>query len=711
MYSGCSSTDVSPLQWRTAADIPVSNETFFIKKEFDERVNIDSIDLSDPDPDKNGDTLKIISTMDDSTEFETHLDQIDTQSYTIYIKPFTLKTKQAVSKNVPLPLLAGTFSVQDSVLLDGIYQVKFSDSSVNILPLKITNNLDETISSISVFIPDFDTTITVGPIPKRNQKTLNFNVRNKSISRYVKTTLSLTLPQTAGSLKNAKNGSVSISFSLDGLLVQKCCVDGSLLANLSQSFHNDCNLSDTFKLHYIDIENGQFTYKIINFSNVTFKFSIEHFHLWKTAFCENSYINDINKIKMNPAITLNDSINNYYGFLARNQTVFPESDIIINNNAYSSSRFFSDWNDTLKKSFIPVELSFSGDSRAGERVSVAAGDSLVFKIFMNSLRFSKCSAHLMKTITQNADTQEFAIPYPRKWPKTTRDSLRGRLLFHEISSKMDLLIRMSKGTFIDSLGLGFTIAAKHIPSARITIDTTITRIQDGLPESFLINMVDIINAFPDTVQIISNIRIPRGSEIQICNDNRKYNKRHLVDMSSKVNLHLSLIPELSWDVRAPINLDLGGTNLSVAESFRYIRKLDNRQIALNMDLFNNTNLNMTTFIICAPKNKRSVLKSLPSSTLFAIISSDSLIRKYGFINFTGAKGIVIPKRSTASSVSIQISSSELDSLLDSDSCYMRYVTSLSCQNGIDGLTDTDFVKINSYVHAEGTNNSDSLFIW
>ena len=70
---------------------------------------------------------------------------------------------------------------------------------------------------------------------------------------------------------------------------------------------------------------------------------------------------------------------------------------------------------------------------------------------------------------------------------------------------------------------------------------------------------------------------------------------------------------------------------------------------------------------------------------------------------------MIPKRDRNTSVTnnIALDDQSLDSILYSDSCKIRWMARFLPMTR-DAMADTDWIKVNSWLHFEGVNNMDSL---
>ncbi len=699
IVTGCSHDD-SPVKWRTAMDIPFTNHSFFLKKEFDRNVQLDSTFVIDPDTVDVGDTLYADQRWSGGTSFMSSIDKIDTQSYTAVIKPFPLVNSPGIVREIISPIIPGTYSITLPVPLDGMYLVEFHDTLTNFMSLTITNSSTVNLSNVIVGIHGVDTQ-TIAKIPSGGTVVVPFNVRNKIIRNVLNITF------TANSDVADKNGRISMACSLNGLIVRKCSIDGAYV-KFTQSINENCMITDTFFLKHIDVGEGRFSYRVNNYTGIPFKFNIEHHNVWSQFLCKRDSIVSLAHLGIR---STTDTVLYYTGRVtASGDTVLPKSYKTFNRASYTDSRILTEWNDSLKKTVTRIGFSFSSIAKKGDTITIAAGDSLMFSVFTNAFKIKSLVAEVMENYTNEQDTQRMAISYPNSWSRATRNSLRGKLIFSTIDTKIDFTVGAEAGTRIDTLSVVFDVQTNTNVVSGLRSSSLFTSVRNSSKHSMQFNIAGIVNAFPDTLIYISKIGIPKGTQVTLASDFVFKDPTDISQVTAKFKVDVSVKPQLAWAITDPVTVDLGGSTLSMIDAARYIGKLTDRKIDVFMDIFNNTNIALTAYVVCAPHKGTTTLLSMGSDQFIKTALSDSACRKYGFINLSGNNGISIPVRGQKAASSVNVAGSELDSVLLADTCDVRCFIRLPKMSG-DVMHDTDYVKIQSYFHVEGTNSSDSLIVW
>lgn len=697
--AGCS-RDESPVKWRTAMDIPFTNHSFFLKKEFDRNVQLDSTVIGDPDTVREGDTLYVDQRWGGNTSFMSSIDQIDTQSYPAVITPFPLANCPDIVRELNSPVIPGTYTVTIPIPLDGIYLVDFYDTIINTMPLTIKNSSTVNLTNVTVGIQGVDTQ-TVVAIPSGSSIVVSFNVRNKIIRDSMNCTF------TATSDVADLNSNITIAFSLNRLIVRKCTVDGEYV-KFTQSINENCMITDTFFLKYIDVGEGRFSYRVKNYTGIPFKFNVEHHNTWSQFLCKRDSITSLARLGIRSSA---DTALYYAGRVtASGDTVLPKANKTFNRAGYTGSRILTEWNDSLKKSFTRIGYSFSSIAKKGDIVTIAAGDSLNFSVFTNAFKIKSLVAEVKENYTNQQDMQRVALSYPKSWSKATRDSLRGKVVYKNIDTKVDFTVGVEAGTCIDTFSVAFDVRANTSVMSGIRSSSSFTSVKNGSKHSMQFNIADIVNAFPDTLMYISKIGIPKGTIVTLTSDNVFKDPTDISQITAKFKMGITVKPQLAWTITDPVTADLGGMTFSTIDAARYIGKLTDRKIDAFLDIVNNTNVALTAYVICAPHKRTTPLLSMGSDQFIKTALSDSACRKYGFINLAGNNGITIPIRGKKAASSVNIAGSELDPVFLSDSCDVRCFVRLPKMSS-DVMHDTDYVKIQSYFHVEGTNCSDSLIVW
>ncbi len=703
----CSYND-DPVRWENAAEVPVTNEKFNLKEQFDDLFDYtDTMRIVDPDSLKLGDTLLYKKTSHDTIDFEQSEDKIDTQTYHAVLGPFPLAGTASIKDTVAFAASAGNFSAILPVKVDKVYEATFYDTSVNILKIKVDNFSSSILANVSVGIAGVDTQ-TIPSIAANASATVNLNVAGKSITQ----TMSFVF---SGNSLNAGPKQLGISFSLDGLLLSKCKIDDHL-SNINMTFYGTYDITDTIAMDFIDIDAGNFEYRITNGTGFNIAAIVEHQHLWQQWYCEGNKVENLKDVQK---FNASDSTN-YAGYITDNE----EGNLIKSHNVktfrhrtINGTRLFTLWNPLTKETYTVIKYVISSDSPKGDTLTISATDFFDFRVNVVNFKFKEFLGTVMEPYEREGDTQKVAITLPKPWNESMKDSLRGNLLFSKVNGNVHVKTEMPAGSYFDTMNVSFAVSVQNQSHIKDSTTTQYTNIKNGAKYDHTIDITKVTNQFPDTVIITTVVRVPVGTRLRVRNnlsavDFTEYEK-YIGKMTVNILMDYDLVPKLDWSVVKEVNLDLGGDKFPVLKPLRYIRKMENRKVTMNFEIRNNSNLNMFLYALIAPKKLIDTLDSLSTNEFVKMTSVKDSAEKRGFVNFLGTEGILIPHRlATVPSVSeVTLNNSQLETILSSDTCSWRWLAKLVRRDGADALTDTDYVDIQSKLRTDGTLSTDSLLIW
>ena len=709
----CSNPVDEPLRWSSAAEVPVTNEMFNLKEQFDKMFDYtDTMKVIDPDSSKIGDTLQYIKSSIDTVNFEQSENTIDTQSYRVVLGPFPLTGVSTGVDTVSLPAPAGSFSVSFPLFLDKVYQAIFYDTVTNLLSIKVDNLSSSVLTDVQIGIIGIDTQ-TIMSIDANASETVTLEVAGKSLIQRVPFVFS----GTAGS---AGPKQLSISFSLNGLIVSKCKVDDHLV-KFDRVFSANYDITDTIAMDYIDIDNGRFEYTINNSTGLKLRAIVDHQHLWQGSYCINNNLeslNDIIKFK-----SLNTSF--YSGYITgtnitRGEEVLPFESWKLQSKNINGTRLFTLWDTVKNKTYTSIKYTIASDLPKGDTLTLSATDSLSFRVNVLDLKFKEFLGTVMKPYERIGDPQKVVITLPKPLNESVKDSLRGKMVLSNVSGIVSAKTEMPQRSFIDTMAISFTAYMMDAVQVRDSTLTTFVNVKNDSVFNRLINITNVTNQFPDTVLINTVVRIPKGTRMRVCNNitsenyagsNSEYMK-YIGQMTVKIITNYVLSPKLDWTIIAPANLDLGNSKFPVIKPLRFVRKMENRRVLMNLKIRNNSNLNMYLYSLIAPQKLVDTLDSMSTDEFVRLVSQKDSAEKHGFVNFLGINGVLVPSRKATDPVisEVELSHSQLETILSSDTCSWRWLAKFETQ-GRDALTDTDYIDIHSKLRVDGTNSTDSLMIW
>lgn len=698
----CSNPVDEPLRWTSAVEIPVTNKKFNLKEQLtgDNLVKNDSMRVVDPDTTKFGDTLRFVQKSLDTASIEVHEDTIKKQTYEAVLGPIPLSNTKSIIDTVQLPGAAGGFLTSIPMTLDSVYEVTFYDTANNLLSIAVNNISSSSLTNVAIGIAGVDTQ-KISTLKANSSDTIKLQVRKKTIGHSINVMISGVSP-------DASAKKLGLAFSLNGLLVSNCKVNDRLV-KINQTFYGTYDISDTVAMDYIDIADGYFSYIVNNQTGLKLKVNIEHQHVWLTSYCDRNHLETVNDLQKNKSI---DSM--YYASNKKTailSAVFPKTSDTVS-PPILGHRLFTLWDPVRKESFTSIKYTITSVDPNGGTVTLSATDVLKCTVFTTSFKFKEFLGTVMESYVRSGDTQKVAINLPKPWNQSMKDSLRGKLVFAKVNGYVNSTTKISERAFIDTLGVSFTAIPLNMNNIRDSSETKFVHVVNDSTFKRTIDITNVTNQFPDTVIITTTVRIPKGTRMRVCNDlstnDETYNK-YIGQMTTKILTNYQLTPNLDWTTDT-VHLDLGSSTFPIDKPFRIVKKLDNRRALMNLRIKNNSNLNMYLYSLIAPKNRIDALDSMSTNDFFKLLSNKDAAEKEGYVNFLSTNGVYIPKRTLLDTSEIELNSTQLDTILASDTCGWRWATKFVKQSR-DAMSDTDFIEIHSKLRVDGVNSTDSLTIW
>ncbi|NLG19178.1 MAG: hypothetical protein GX556_17785 [Fibrobacter sp.] len=708
----CANPVDDPLKWRTKVELPVTNKAFNLGEEllnlfdFDSTMDLlkvkrtyeNSIKELLPDTIK-GDTMVFSVLQSDTAVFENHQDSLDEKLYHATIGPIPISGANDLNAVFPIPAVAGPFSVPITIDIDSVYQIVFYDTAANVLNITLSNpSLLSSIDNVAIDVAGLGSG-NVGTIPAGETRTAQIDVRGKVLNHTAVVTLS-------GTADGAPGNSLGVQMTLNGLLASSLSVDDHLI-NLTMQFENAYKLTDTLDIDYIDITVGFFEYSLTNNTDLELRMRMVHENVWIKPDME------ILNINRSEDLGRADS-NSFWGDMNNAETVvLPRTKQDFKALPLSATRIYPEWDPVKEESVTKVHYYATTGTPKGDTLTLSSSDSLVFSIRTLSFKFEDFEGTVMAPYNKTGDTIKIPIDIP--WgDNSVRDSLRGKFVLQKVYGDVQVQTGIPEGAFIDTMMINF---AWYSPDSAHLVDSANTRFDNVCKDSSFLRSLDVTrvtNLYPDSIAICTKMYIPRGSRMRVVNDlsvnDPDYNKM-IGRMIIHVKTDYRLNADLDWQVNGPINMDLGSDRFAVPEELQFVRKLEDRRAQFNMYVSNNSNLNLNLFALVAPQTLIDSLNSMEANRMYSLITTEGAAEALGYVNLLGAGGLRIPPRNAdAVYNSIDLSHDDLETILSSDTCGWRWMVRFA-EQGRDAMSDTDFVKINSWIHVNGINNTDSLLIW
>ena len=406
LVSQCSNPTKEPVQWMSNFELPVTNDTFNLAKQFPNFFkNVilfptkDSIDSGSLLIDTAKDTVEFDAPSVNTTDYTINQDSLKSKTFTSILGAIPISNAPDINETIPYkaPLLVGTsLSTPGGIKLPlkMVYHLLLSASS-GPLTVKLTNTANnENLTNVSLTIGSLGTQVAaaIGAFGSPTcSTTVQFPVAGKSIDSTVTVNLTATLSSGAP----AVGSGLALSFSINGLKADSLIVDDSLVA-FNFTFSNDYKISDTVNIDYIDLRYGYFYYAIVNNSQVSLQVKAQHRNIWAEPFCVSKHWNKLSDIaNASPSSLDSLAMLKSGGY----ETVGAHSKGTIAQINVSGGRMFTQWETDSLRSVSWVDYSVANKpQKAGTKDTISANDSLTFKITPQFIQFEKLVGNLSRNL-------------------------------------------------------------------------------------------------------------------------------------------------------------------------------------------------------------------------------------------------------------------------------------------------------------------------
>jgi hypothetical protein len=669
--------------------------------------------LNQPIPD----TVQFAFPAHDSASDTISEDSFGDKTYDDAVGPIPLSSAAATTITLPVPALpyvggtAVTLPAVSSSIKD-VGHIQFSTGTQN-LPITLTNNTSAAFTGIQIAITGLGTWVYAN-VAAGASATTTVNVAGKSIDSTAQVTITYT---TQGSGTFAAGGSLGLSFSLDKLTADVVSVKYALLSGFKRSFVNNYKLTDTVDVNYIDILDGHFSYIVTNHSGADIKVAINHRHLWQASYCARNNYKTVNDLAV-----ITDS-SKFDGYVS-GPIDFPAgvTSKVSHLQNISADRLFGVW--TGDSSVTQVEYIVTiAPPASGGYVTIKAGDNLHFVIQAPDFKFREMVGKSMEIFRRDSKPTSYPVALP--WGNSVKDSLKNHFKLQKIVIYPQTRFMIPEGAYIDTINMLYHIAS--LPNTGTFLDSSIvlTHVSRDSVYKRPINITRIVNDFPDSVQITVSMIIPKNTYIAAVNDlndatdslYQKYLGRMIV--KGKVDYFLSA--PLCWTVLDTTVIDLGGNTVDLGSSLDIAKKMVKRHASLTAQITNYTNINMKLYgLMATDSTDTNRVSQLVDSTNPNYISTNRFTQllnnpEPGFVNVLG-NGVLIPPRDSITKVTSTVSFSENDinQIVEAKKHGCRWQIRFLPQKQPgaivpDALSNTDWIKMNTWIHIDGINSIDSLF--
>jgi hypothetical protein len=752
----CSNPADKDLRWRTSVDLPITaSKKFFLG------AMMDSLFFNKQQAivTKTYDTLKRVGLKD--SIFVSHIDTSITEinTYPLYDSAnkrqipdtvgFGIPTHDTASDTIsedsledkyfedvfgPIPIsgtqanavsipLAGNYVAATPVATPPVpitvkYVYKVVLDTAQTLDLTVANNSSADFSTVQITLGTLGTK-SINNLASNSTGTARFDVGGKEIDGTVNVTVSVT-PTASGTF--AAGDKLDASFSMNGLKATRVDVMDSLLKDFRRTFTNEYNLTDTVNVDYIDIATGFFIYSVTNYTGLDLLLSVTHRHLWRSDFCQGT----------TPPLT---SINDLVGLTYQDSLSASNCDIAVREqfpanqtNTYSkhnisANRLFAEWNPTKKKSITKVDYAVNVGAY-GRRVSIASNDSLQFVIRTTSFKFKEMFGHSTEQYKRVSDPSKIPVKLP--WAQAVTDSLRGKFKLQKVLAVAKTRIDIPQGAFIDTMLMHYVLSNVANAAIACSSDVVLTHVMRDSIYSRRIDITNVVNDYPDSVKVNVTLKIPVNTTLKVVNDltdpkDPSYTK-FIGRMTINGLVDYNMVAPLCWTVVDTTILDLGGAKSDLGGASGVLDplgKMTDTHGSLNMETVNFTNVYLKLYALAATDSaKISELVDTANPNYVKTNQFTHLLNNPsgGYINLLD-NGILIPPRDSNTKVpdTVDIADADLRQILRAKTLGLRWQVRFipHAPSAVapvpDALYNTDWIKLNSWIHIDGVNSADSLF--
>jgi hypothetical protein len=631
----------------------------------------------------------------------------------------------APSNAVTIPLAgnytAGTPAASPPVPLTVKYVYKVWLDTAQTLDLTVANNSSADFSSVQVTLGTLGSS-TITNLTSNTSGIARFDVGGKVIDSVVNVSVTIT-PSVSGTFVAGNN--LSASFSMSGLKATRVRVLDSILAGYQRTFTNEYNLTDTVDVEYIDINKGFFNYTVTNHTGLQMQIAVTHRNLWRSDFCQgrNPPLNSVADLI---ALTQADSDVAYGGEVTPHtaRVDFPAGQISrFSKTNISEYRMFPDWNPITKKSVTKVDylINIRVDNKP---IDLSSGDSLSFVIKTTSFKFKEMYGRSTEQYKRVSEPSYVPVKLP--WSKAVTDSLRGNFKLQKVVAMAKTRIDIPEGAFIDTMRLHYVLSSVTHPGTACSSDVALLHVIRDSVYTRPIDITDVVNDYPDSVKVNVSLTIPVHTALKVVNDltdptDPAYSK-HIGRMVIHGQVDYNMVAPLCWAVLDTTIMDLGGSRVDMSGGSGALdpfAKMTDKHASLNMQVTNFTNVYLRLFALVATDSAK--VDPLVDTADPGYIKTNQFTQLInhptaGYVNLLG-NGILIPPRDSNTTIrnEITINDQDLSQLLNAKAIGWRWQVRFvpRSANGVvvttpDALYNTDWIKLNSWIHIDGVNSIDSL---
>lgn len=110
------------------------------------------------------------------------------------------------------------------------------------------------------------------------------------------------------------------------------------------------------------------------------------------------------------------------------------------------------------------------------------------------------------------------VPVNYPWTVAVRDSLRNKFVPSQVLANLLTRLNIPSGAFIDTVHVAYEIASVINPALKCDSSTVITHMTKDSVYQRTVDITNVVNNYPDSVNVKVALTIPVGTPIKVVND-------------------------------------------------------------------------------------------------------------------------------------------------------------------------------------------------
>lgn len=709
LFSCSLPSDTEPAKWQVYMEIPVTEERFNARDLLPDDM-VPGFELSFGNSDSS-DTITLIKTDSlfymieqemvtaDSSILEEKLGAITLENTPVINVMFALMegNDNGTLSGVPLPFEV-PIDQSTNEPVDGVQSVLFDESSLP-LEITVTNRSDDVdLHDIHISILDYENLLGQISIPLLESglsEIKSFSVSDKTVRDSITISVQATIPE--GSVVNLDDG-IEVKFSLDGLAAAEAIISDTMI-NYSDIFTGSFGLADQIALDAIDLDDARLLCEIINPSSIQIELNGVIDNAWERDFAEEENLKSIDQLS---AIKDSSSFagNIIFDTLFQSQSSTVSSFIIPLNHM----RLFPSWNADSGKSMLNYRFAIQSVSDK-RHIHFNKNDTWVFKLKAQQFPFIQITGTFVDSIEESFSSgQEISFG----WEADIIDSLKKNFRFQSVVMALELVPDMPPKSSLDSIRLHMDLSSNVNSNDPLIVNE---KLENVIPDSMYfrnIEVTSLINEWPDKIEFDSRIVLPKQTGITLFNTKDEFGE-YTNTLAIGVNINWKIRIPFAWQILDTIVTELESSSFTLdIEELDWINKIEKTRVKIDLNAFNNTNLNIIVHALGASERYKKELMSFPDS----VIGSKDLENRLGDNIFClfGQNGLEVAPRGKESNATAQLDYKGINALLSNDECIVRWFLVMPSSDP-DQFMSTDYLDLKATAVVEGIGRTDSLLYW